>query len=260
MKVIKIPISKGALGKNDGCEKAPDSVVKKFTEEIWCKESEDILPKIEVGNVETVGDLKKDHETIYKKAKENGYPAFYIGGDHSITYPLFKAFSENFENPGLIVFDAHPDVYKEHDFVTHQDWLFYLVEEGTLKKENIVLVGLRNWDPKEIEFLKNMKIAYFTAKNIFKNVENVCDFLMEKARSFDGFYLSIDIDSIDPAFAPGTGYIEPAGLSSRELLYFVQRLKILKNLFAIDLVEINPDKDINELTIKLGARILGELI
>ena len=79
------------------------------------------------------------------------------------------------------------------------------------------------------------------------------------AKNFDNLYISIDIDVIDPAFAPGTGYIEPAGLTSREFLYFLHRLKNLKNIRGYDIVEINPKKDINNLTTKLGAKILVEL-
>jgi len=73
-------------------------------------------------------------------------------------------------------------------------------------------------------------------------------------------YVSIDIDVLDPAFAPGTGYREPGGLSSRDFIYLVQRINKIKNLKAVDIVEINPDKDIKNQTVKLGAKILSELI
>jgi len=73
-------------------------------------------------------------------------------------------------------------------------------------------------------------------------------------------YVSIDIDVIDPAFAPATGYCEPGGLTSRQFLYIIQRINKIKNLKAVDIVEINPDKDGGEKTVKLGAKILSELI
>ncbi len=82
---------------------------------------------------------------------------------------------------------------------------------------------------------------------------------MSVAKSFKDLYVSIDIDVLDPAFAPGTGYMEPGGLSTRELLFFLHRLKKLQNLRAYDLVEINPSKDVNELTSKVGSKILVEL-
>ena len=82
---------------------------------------------------------------------------------------------------------------------------------------------------------------------------------MSVAKNFEAMYISIDIDSVDPAFAPGTGYIEPAGLTSRELLYFLSRLLLLKNFRMADLVEVNPDKDFKNLTVKLAAKIIAEI-
>ena len=97
-------------------------------------------------------------------------------------------------------------------------------------------------------------------KEIMANgIHDVSDSFMSVAKDFSDLYISIDIDVLDPAFAPGTGYIEPGGLSTRELLFFLQRLKRLKNLRAYDLVEINPAKDINDMTSKVGAKILVEL-
>jgi agmatinase len=82
---------------------------------------------------------------------------------------------------------------------------------------------------------------------------------MSAGLGFGSLYVSIDIDVLDPAFAPGTGYLEPSGLSSRELIFFLQRLSNLKNLKAVDLVEINPKLDISNLTVKTGAKIISEL-
>jgi agmatinase len=73
-------------------------------------------------------------------------------------------------------------------------------------------------------------------------------------------YVSIDIDVIDPAFAPSTGYPETGGLTSRQFLYLIQRIKKIKTLRAVDLVEINEKKDKDKITVKLGAKILAELI
>ena len=96
--------------------------------------------------------------------------------------------------------------------------------------------------------------------DVLNELEEICDMIMERARQASGFYVSIDIDCVDPAFAPGTGYLEPGGLSSRELIYFIRRLSLLENFRGADIVEINPDKDINRITIKLGARLLAEMI
>ena len=91
------------------------------------------------------------------------------------------------------------------------------------------------------------------------NLQDTCDTIMEFSDGKE-LYVSIDIDVVDPGFAPGTGYREPGGLSSRDFIYLVQRINKIKNLKGIDIVEINPEKDRDNLTVKLGAKILGELI
>ena len=97
-------------------------------------------------------------------------------------------------------------------------------------------------------------------KVLREELEGVCDLVMERARKSGGFYISIDIDCVDPGFALGACDLEPGGMSSRDLIYFVKRMVLLENFRGADIVEINPDKDINEMTIKLGAKLLSEMI
>lgn len=263
MKILKIPFSEGSLGHNKGCKEAPDEIIRLFND-IWTNENMEETPftsSLEISEVDVKDekDITEAHEKIYDAVKKFGL-GLYLGGDHSITYPCFKAFSENFKNPGIIIFDAHPDCYSEHDNVTHQDWLKFLIDQGIVKGENVIIMALRNPDMTEVAFLKSKGAKFYPAKNIFMNYEDVCEAVMEIAHEWDGLYISIDIDALDPAFAPGTGYKEPGGLSTRELLYFIQRLKKLKNLKAFDIVEINPEKDNDEVTVKTGAKIMGELL
>ena len=82
---------------------------------------------------------------------------------------------------------------------------------------------------------------------------------MEKFRKFEELYISIDIDALDPSIAPGTHYTEPNGLQLDQLLYFIRKLKILKNIKKIDLVEVNPDIE-NKITIKTASKIISELL
>ena len=261
MKLIKIPAING-LGKTEGCEKAPEKIISHLKE--FYLNEDGMLPLFDIEEVEVEkANIEKTNENIYNKIKESLNEAeqiFILGGDHSITYPCFKAFSEELANAGLLVFDAHPDCVNNFKPPTHEDYLRVLVEERKLKKENVVLVGLRNWHKEEYKFLKENKIKFFNMKEIAnENIHEVSESIMSVAKNFNALYVSIDIDAMDPAFAPGTGYMEPGGFTSRELLYFLKRLKLLKNLKAIDLVEINPDKDSNELTVKLGAKILSEM-
>ena len=253
MKIVKVKSSQGCLGKNKGCEKAPDEIVKEL-ENFYLNEK----------------GFRKDFESVDCEVVENNIEEtnqnimniegdVFLGGDHSITYASFIGFAKKFTNPGLIIFDAHPDCENNFKPPSHEDFVKVLIEDGFLKKENLIIVGVRNWHKKEFYYLKENKIKYFVMKNM-KDMEDVCDSVMELSNNFDGLYLSIDIDCVDPAFAPGTGFIEPGGMSSRDLIYFVQRLKLLRNLKRADIVEVNPDKDVNGMTVRLAAKVLGELL
>ncbi|MBU0666843.1 MAG: arginase family protein [Nanoarchaeota archaeon] len=219
-----------------------------------------VLPVI---NQETIIIDNNDVEESFKKIEQqldfsNSFTMI-VGGDHSITYPSFKTFSKNYENPGMVIFDAHPDV--QDDFkISHEDYLRNLINDNIIKKENIIIIGIRNWSKEEVQYLKNNKIKFYTMRELsFEEEREICDAVMSVARSWDGFYLSIDIDVLDPAFAPGTGYAEPGGMTTRQLIYFLQRLKLLKNLKATDIVEVNPKIDLNDMTSKAAAKIIIEL-
>lgn len=239
--LVKVPSSEGNLKKNLGCEKSPDEIVK------------ELGSGFEIEEVKVIkGNLDKTFKNI-EKIKG----AIFVGGDHSITYASFKGFAKDKENPGLLIFDAHLDCDNYTETATHEDFVRKLIDENVVKKDNVIIVGVRKMFKVEEYFTREMKI--FRMRNMFNNIENVCDGVMELCREFSDLYLSIDIDVVDPAFAPGTGYQEPGGLSSSELLYFVRRLKLLKNLKRADIVEVNPKKDVNKRTIKLVAKIINEL-
>ena len=262
MKIIKIPFSGGSLGKNIGCEFAPDKIID-FLKDFDLSEDKRYFSFV----VDAVDINKDDFEAtqnnIYEKALnafDNKERVVFLGGDHSLTVPLFRAFSEKYSNPGLIVFDAHADATTHTDIPTHEDLLSSLVNGKYLNPENVILVGLRNVWKDEEDFLNEHKIKRYTMKNIsYENTQDIADAIMETARNFDALYISFDIDVIDPAFAPGTGYLEPAGLSAREIIYFIHRLKNLPNIKAIDLVEVNPEKDIQDMTSKLAAKMILEM-
>ncbi len=252
MRIVKAPSNYGALEKAEGVELAPDAILRElediYLNEHYRKDSLEIedVPrkKLEDGN----------------SVLENYDGKVFIGGDHSISYHSFKGFAKKYKNPGMIVFDSHPDVYEMFEFPSHQDWIRHLIKDGIISKDNVVIVGVRNMDRKELEYLKDHGIRFYPIKQATDDKEEVCNSIMEAARKFDGLYLSIDIDVIDPAFAPGTGYLEPGGMTSREMIYYLHRLKMLKNLARIDLVEINPKKDLNNMTSKLGAKFIAELM
>ncbi len=243
MEIIKVPFSNGSLGKNIGCELAPEIITKMLG-------IKSTALSINQDNIDKTG------KVLYDYIKSSNNKLFLIGGDHSITYYSFKAFSEKNENCGLMVFDAHPDM-QSSDFVTHEDYLRILIKDKLIDPKNLVIVGLRSVSKEEFEFLKENKIVYFDMNKIYDlGIKEVCDLITERMLYFSSLYVSIDIDVVDPAYAPGTGYLEPGGISSLDLLYIINRIRLMRNLKMADLVEINPAKDINNITTLLGCRIV----
>jgi agmatinase len=177
-----------------------------------------------------------------------------IAGSHQRTYNLFRKFAESNPGAGMILFDAHPDFEKN-------DYLRMLVSEKILDPRRLILVGTRAWKGEEREFIELNRIMVFSMKRISQlGIAEVCELIMENANSWPSAYLSIDIDVVDPAFAPAADVLEAGGLTSREILYFMQRIRLLKNLKMIDLAEIHPEKDTANITSKLGAKIVKELV
>lgn len=266
MFIVKVPGING-LRKTNGCEKAGNDILK-FLKEIHSNEEgkEINFSKLDLEEIHLDNsDLVLTNNLIYKNAFEtfeNKPRTVFLGGDHSISYSLSRAFFDYCDNSGketcLIVFDAHADCMTPMNEPTHEEWLRKLIEDG-FPAENILLVGVRNMWKDEIQFLAEKKIKTISVERLRDNLEEACDVIMEFSRGKE-LYVSIDIDVIDPAFAPGTGYPESGGISSRDFLYLTQRIYKLKNLRAVDIVEINPEKDLNNQTIKLGAKILSELI
>ena len=256
MQIIKVP-GLNNLGKNNGCRNAGNAILAEL------KKIKDIsmieLEEIHVDNSR----IDEQEKLIYENSKEafeKHEKLLFLGGDHSISYSIGRAFLKEFgDDSCLIIFDAHPDTMPSMKEPTHEEWLRALVEKG-FNPENVLLVGLRKIELEERRFLDSKRIKYFEFGK-FEDNELLCDSIMEFARKNrdSKVYLSIDIDVVDPAFAPSTGYLEPGGFTSREILYFAKRLAKLPNLLAVDIVEIDCESDINKgnVTVKLGARILG---
>jgi arginase len=259
MELIKVPFSKGGLGKTDGCELAPDTIIKQL-DGLFLNEN-GFKPSFQIDSVKVnQEDIEETNHNIIQKIKDTSNKSIILGGDHSITYAAFKGFASDNPGAGIVVFDAHPDCESSMSPPSHEDYLRMLIEEDIVPSDRVILIGIRNWDGPEREFLEKNNIRFFNMKHITLNgLNEVVDTVTETLRSWPSFYLSIDIDAADPAFAPGTGYIEPGGLTSRELIYFIQRLKLLKNWQFADLVEVNPKKDVNDMTSKLAAKIVVEL-
>jgi arginase family enzyme len=263
MQIIRVRSINGS-GKTKGCENAPVEVLRAL-KEIGSSEKGK-LTEFEKLNLEEIHvDLNNISEANYLIFKnsieilERNSKSFFIGGDHNISYSILSAFKKVYKNPLLIVFDAHADCRISEKEPSNREWLRKLVEDG-FNSRNIILISTRNIWEEEAEFLEKNKITVIKMDLLQEDLTGVCDLVMERARDSEGFYISVDIDCVDPGFAPGAAYTEPGGLSSRDLIYFIKRLSLLNNFRGADIVEINPSKDVNGMTVKLGAKILCEMI
>ncbi len=261
MEIIRIRLISSE--ETEGCEKAPIEILKSLRK-IKTSESENEID-VDKLNLEEIHinleDKKEANHLIYENSKESfekNFKTFFIGGDGSICYPISNAFNKIEENPLLIIFDAHGDC-KNTEGINNKNWLRKLIEKEFDGKK-IVLIGSRNLSLEERNFIKKEGITLIKLDLIQEDINEVCDLIMERARTSSGFFISIDIDCVDPAFAPGVTNPEPGGLSSREIIYFIKRLKLLNNFRGADINETNISKDLNEITIKLSAKLLSEMI
>lgn len=263
--IIKAGFSGGGLGHGNGSNLAPQKVIDQL-ENVFSNENGTKV-EYEVQKVENLDEsnISESHLNIQNHIKEFGLnkKAIVLGGDHSITDPIVRGLKENYNEDLLfIVFDAHPDLMDNFKPPSQEDYLRTLLEDGILKPENVVIVGLRNWDEEEIKYLEEKQLTYYHSKDVFeRGIKEITQEILEtiKEKNFE-IYLSIDIDAIDPAFAPGTGYIEHGGMTSRELIYAVQKIVDTKRVIMSDIVEINPEKDVSDMTSMLGAKLIAELI
>ena len=178
---------------------------------------------------------------------------FILGGEHSITYGTFPSFPKE---TGYVVFDAHYDLRDEFADIklSHASYLRRIVEDNGA--ENILHVGARAFVAEELSFLKENNIKTITDKEIRDGMGP--QLLRDHVSSFDSIYSSFDLDVLDPAFAPGVGNPEAAGITSRELFDLIDSFKDTK-VTGVDIVELNPYHD-NGATASLAAKIMSTMI
>jgi arginase family enzyme len=262
MQLIKICFN-NANNETLECENSSTDIIREL-KEIKSNEKGKIIDNkmIKVDKIDTnTGDLLEDNLIIYENSKEmfeKNFKSFFLGGDHSITCPIALAFKKTELDPLLIIFDSLADC-KSGKELYHRNWLRRVIDEG-YNPNKLILVSARNLDSEEIDFIKDNKITLIKMDILREGLEDCCDVIMERARKSTGFYISIDIGCVDPAFAPGTYDLETGGFSSRDLIYMIKRLSLIENFKGADIVEVNPSRDINGITVKLAAKLLAEMV
>jgi len=182
----------------------------------------------------------------------------FLGGDHSVTLPLLRAAKARHGKLALIHFDAHCDTWQDHfgEPSGHGTWTYEAIQEGLVDPKQTVQIGLRSSGERAArEFVKDQGGLIYTARDLRGRDGTGLAATISEIRARLGntpCYLTLDIDCLDPAFAPGTGTPEPGGMSSSQVLTFLEELAAL-NFIGMDCVEVAPVYDHAELTSNAAA-------
>jgi agmatinase len=206
---------------------------------------------VDLGDVDTSGDPDRTFAHVEKAVAavlKKGAAPIILGGDHSITYPVVKAFAGKYGRLDILHFDAHPDLYPElyGDRLSHACPFARILEDGLAA--NLVQVGVRAVTGTHRETAARHKVRMFEMKDLDGPLR----------LSFDNpLYISFDLDALDPAFAPGVSHHEPGGLTTRQALAVIQGLKA--RVVGLDIVELNPGRDVSSITAAAAFKILKEV-
>jgi agmatinase len=191
----------------------------------------------------------------------------WLGGDHSITLPLLREYRRHFGRPLAVVhFDAHCDTWTDHfsEPSGHGTWVYEAMQEGLVVDACFTQLGIRSAGEREArDYVKDRGGLIFTARELRgregpEQLAAVCAQVRQRlaAHGHPPVYLSLDIDCLDPAFAPGTGTPEPGGMTSNQVLTLLEDLADLP-FVGMDCVEVAPPYDHAELTSLAAATFVN---
>jgi agmatinase len=204
----------------------------------------------DLGDAPIAGDAVDYHRIVEaaRVAFESG-PAVFLGGDHMVTHPILAGYAEAKRPPPQVVhIDAHPDLYAdfEGDPLSHASPFARILEKGLCS--SLTQLGIRTMNA----HLRDQAGRY--GVRVFSPADHAAALtLLPHAPT----YISIDLDGLDPAYAPGVSHHEPGGLTTREVLDVIW--KAPGPVIGADIVELNPDRDVNGMTATLAAKLLKEL-
>jgi agmatinase len=204
----------------------------------------DVDPGEDADEVRNPVGLHRRAKEIFLRARSRGLPLA-LGGDHSVSIPLLAAAAEEADSPlGLIWIDAHPDLcdaYQGSRF-SHACVMRRALDHPNVRPENISMVGVRSYEIEELDFMESHAMKPYTAHMLARSTaDDVAGQIVDRYRDLP-VYLSIDIDAFDPAYAPGTGIPDAAGLNPRFVIDLLHGLSEV-NVIAVDLVEVAPRLD-----------------
>lgn len=187
-------------------------------------------------------------DTISSLIKDNS-KVIAIGGDHSVSFPILSAFADKYEKINILHLDAHADLYENFDNnpYSHASPFARIMETG--KINSLTQVGIRTLNTHQRE----------QAHKFGVNVIEMKDFDFDFIKNLQApLYISLDLDVLDPAFAPGISHHEPGGMTTRELIKIIQNISV--EIIGVDIVEYNPMRDINNMTAMVAYKLLKEFV
>jgi agmatinase len=208
------------------------------------------------GLIIDAGDLDPDSATEFEDIQaavsrmlNDSLAVLSLGGDHSVTYPILRSFRKKYSKLDVLHFDAHPDLY--HDFEgnphSHASPFARALEEGLI--DRLVQIGIRTSNTHQKEQAKKFGVEMIEMKD-FRNDLNL--------RFDNPLYISVDLDGLDPAYAPGVSHPEPGGLSTRDVVSMIQSVRT--QVAGADIVELNPNRDPLNLTAYVCGKLMKEII
>ncbi len=243
----------------------------------WTTELGDHITKFKVVDVGDISiekvNVEKNLKTIKNFIKdlyienENIIPIM-IGGDHFCSYPLIKTVGDLFDKKqefGVLLFDAHLDFYQEWDkgIYSHATISHRIYDLEYINNKNLLIVGARDIDIPELEIAESKNINYLSAYQLIEGLDNYIARIISffKKSSIKYLYISIDIDTLEPSIAPGTGFAIPGGFTYREIWKILKVITENFEIIGFDLVEVAPNLDLkNKMTCNLAAKLIIELI
>ena len=236
-----------------GPAKAPPLIIEAIESDSANYFTEDMMDLANHSDVCWLGNVSLpdyfDIESIIAGILKQGAIPFSVGGDHSITYPILRAMAASYPSLSILHFDAHGDLYDSlgGNRHSHASPFARIMEEGLAQA--LTQVGIRTLNDHQQTQVSKFGVNVIDMRNWSLDID---------LNLLGPVYLSFDIDVLDPAFAPGVSHHEPGGFTTREVLWMIQKLDL--NIVGLDLVEYNPDRDLNGVTAMTAAKIIKELL
>lgn len=226
----------------------------------WCTEDGlDLDPAlnddwVDLGDVAVPDDAPTAVAAISVAATDalaDGSGLLSLGGDHMVTWPLVRAVTDRVDDLTIVHFDAHPDLYDslDGDRYSHACPFARIMEDG--KVARLIQLGIRTMNPHQRAQADRFGVD------------------VHELRDWDGtvpsltgpVYVTVDLDALDPAFAPGVSHHEPGGMTTRQLLDAIRQIRASgAPVVGADVVELNPTRDVNEVTAMVAAKVVRELL